>query len=83
MITDPKGNLTDVNQTFTDMTGYSRDEVIGQIRTATSVEQLREIYNTYPEYRSKIEPLAIARKQEINAQIINHTKIGDNGTEKR
>ena len=47
---------------------------------ATSVEKLREIYNSYPEYRSKIESLAIARKQEINAQIINQTKIGNNGT---
>jgi hypothetical protein len=56
--------------------------VIRQIKTATSVEKLREIYNNYPEYRSKIESLAIARKQEINAQIINQTKIGNNGIEK-
>jgi len=63
--------------------GTSLDEVIGQIRTAKTVEKLREIYNNYPEYRTKIESLAIARKQEINAQIINQTKIGNNGTEKR
>jgi len=62
-------------------TGTGIDEVIRQIKTATSVEKLREIYNSYPEYRSKIENLAIARKQEINANIINQTKIGNNGTE--
>jgi hypothetical protein len=60
--------------------GIGIDEVIRQIKTATSVEKLREIYNSYPEYRTKIENLAIARKQEIHAQIINQTKIGDNGT---
>jgi len=63
-------------------TGIGIDEVIRQIKIATSVEKLREIYNSYPEYRSKIESLAIARKQEINANIINQTKIGDNGIEK-
>lgn len=63
--------------------GTALDEVIRQIRAATSVEKLREIYNTYPEYRTKIESLAIARKQEINAQIINQTKIGNNGTQTR
>ena len=63
-------------------TGTSINEIIRQIQLATTVEKLREIYNSYPEYRSKIENLAIARKQEINAQIINQTKIGDNGTGK-
>jgi hypothetical protein len=61
-------------------TGTGIDDVIRQIQSATSVEKLREIYNNYPEYRSKIEPLAIARKEEIHAQIINQTKIGNNGT---
>ena len=63
--------------------GTSLDEVIHQIRIATSVEKLREIYNSYPEYRTKIESLAIARKQEINASIINQTKISGNGIETR
>jgi len=63
--------------------GVGIDEVIRQIKTATSVEKLREIYTNYPEYRSKIENLAISRKQELNAQIINQTKIGENGTEAR
>jgi diguanylate cyclase (GGDEF)-like protein/PAS domain S-box-containing protein len=30
MITDPLGNILEVNQAFTDITGYSADEVIGQ-----------------------------------------------------
>jgi hypothetical protein len=60
--------------------GIGIDEVIRQIQLATTVEKLREIYNSYPEYRSKIENLAIARKQGIHAQIINQTKIGNNGT---
>ena len=59
--------------------GVGIDEVIRQIQKATSVEKLREIYNNYPEYRTKIENLAIIRKQELNAQIINQTKIGNNG----
>lgn len=42
--------------------GVGMDEVIRQIQSATTVEKLREIYNSYPEYRSKIENLAIARK---------------------
>jgi hypothetical protein len=60
--------------------GTSLNEVIKQIQNATSVERLREIYNTYPEYRTQIEPLAIARKEQLNANIINQTKISGNGT---
>lgn len=63
--------------------GTSLDEVKRQIQNATSVEKLRDIYRDYPEYRTKIEALAIARKEELNAQIINQTKIGENGTQIR
>ncbi len=63
--------------------GTSIDEVKRQIQSATSVEKLREIYRDYPEYRTKIEALAIARKEELNANIINQTKIGENGTQTR
>jgi len=63
--------------------GTALDEVIRQIQKATSVDELRDIYYKYPEYRTKIENLAVARKQEINAQIINNVKIGDDGTETR
>lgn len=64
-------------------TGLAFDEIALQIKTATSVEQLRDIYHAYPEYRNKIEALAIARKEELNAQIINQTKISNNGLETR
>jgi len=30
MITDPKGRIIEVNSTFTELTGYSRDEAVGQ-----------------------------------------------------
>ncbi|MCT8986888.1 sensor domain-containing protein [Shewanella phaeophyticola] len=30
VITDKDGNITDINQAFTDITGYRRDEVLGQ-----------------------------------------------------
>jgi len=63
--------------------GVGIDEVVRQIQQATSVDELRDIYYKYPEYRTKIENLAVARKQEINAQIINNVKIGDDGTETR
>jgi hypothetical protein len=63
--------------------GIAFDEITQRIKNATSVEQLREIYNSYPEYRSKIEALAIARKEELNAHIINQTKISNNGPQTR
>jgi hypothetical protein len=62
--------------------GTSLDEVIKQIQLANSVERLREIYNNYPEYKTKIEPLAIARKEELSANIINTNKLSGNGTGK-
>mgnify|MGYP006290360041 CR=1 FL=1 len=60
--------------------GTSIDEVKRQIKVATTVDKLREILKDYPEYRTQIEPLAIARKEELNANIINQTKISGNGT---
>jgi len=62
--------------------GTSLDEVIKVIQQAKDVVELRDLLVKFPEYRKKIEPLAIARKEELNAQIINQTKIGSNGTEK-
>mgnify|MGYP004702844285 CR=1 FL=1 len=60
--------------------GTSLDDVKKQIQIAPSVEKLREILRDYPEYRTKIEALAIARKEQLNANIINQTKISGNGT---
>ncbi|WP_321347088.1 AAA family ATPase [uncultured Draconibacterium sp.] len=62
--------------------GTTLDEVIKQVQQATDVVQLRDLLTTYPEYRKTIEPLAIKRKEELNAAIINNTKIGTNGTGK-
>lgn len=59
--------------------GISLDDIKSKITSATTIDQLREILKTYPEYRSQLEPLAIARKEQLNANIINQTKIGDNG----
>ncbi len=60
--------------------GTSLDDVKKLIQIAPSVEKLREILRDYPEYRTQIEALAIARKEQLNANIINQTKIGGNGT---
>jgi len=62
--------------------GISLAEIKSQISSAQSVEKLRDILRSYPEYKTVLEPLAIARKEQIHANIINHTKIGDNGTGK-
>ena len=61
--------------------GTSLEEVIKMVQQATDIVNLRNLLIRYPEYRKKIEPLAIARKEELNADIINKTKIGNNGTE--
>ena len=62
--------------------GTSKEEVIKQIQIAESVVELREILTRYPEFRKEIEPLAIKRKEVLNAEVINKTKIGTNGTGK-
>lgn len=60
--------------------GTSIDEVKQQIQKATSVVELRDLLKSFPEYRNEIEALAIKRKEALNAEIINATKIGSNGT---
>jgi len=59
--------------------GASLEDVIKMVQQSTDIVELRNLLIQYPEYRKKIEPLAIARKEEINAEIINNTKIGNNG----
>lgn len=62
--------------------GTSLDEVINQVQQAKDVVELRDLLTKYPEYRKTIEPLAIKRKEALNAEIINATKIGSNGANK-
>lgn len=46
MMTDPDGNIVDVNDTFTHITGYSRDEVIGKNpRLLSSGKQEQTFYS--------------------------------------
>jgi len=62
--------------------GISLSEIKSEISKANTVEKLREILRTYPEHKQQIEPLAIARKEELSANIINTTKISGNGISK-
>jgi hypothetical protein len=62
--------------------GTSLDEVIKQVQQAKDVVELRDLLKLYPEYRPQIEPLAIKKKEELHAVIINQTKIGGNGIDK-
>jgi hypothetical protein len=59
--------------------GISVSKIKSKISVAQTVEELREILRAYPEYRSEIEPLAIARKEELAIKIINLNKISGNG----
>lgn len=45
--------------------GKSLQEIIDQMKTAPSVDELRELYRQYPEYRKELEPLAISRKNQL------------------
>ena len=60
-------------------TGTSLDEVIKMVQQANDVVELRDLLTKYPEYRKITEPLAIKRKEELSANIINQTKISGNG----
>jgi hypothetical protein len=62
--------------------GLSFSEIKTKISLAKTIDDLRNILRNYPEYRKQLQPLAIARKEELHAQIINQTKIGENGTGK-
>jgi len=63
--------------------GTSLEDVLKMIQQAKDVVELRDLLIKFPEFRKKIEPLAIARKEELNAVIINQTKISGNGIDIR
>ncbi len=62
--------------------GTSLSNIKEEISSAKSIDELRKILRSYPEYKKTIEPLAIARKEELSANIINQTKISGNGISK-
>lgn len=61
--------------------GISIDEVKHQIQDAKTVDELRNILKSFPEFRKEIEVLAIKRK-EVLQDIINESKISGNGISK-
>jgi diguanylate cyclase (GGDEF)-like protein/PAS domain S-box-containing protein len=69
LITDPKGIILDVNQAFCDLTGYSRDEAIGQ-----SSRLLDSGHHEKAFFDQMFETLA--REDHWLGEIWNRTKAG-------
>ena len=62
--------------------GTSLEEVILQLNSATSIEQIRQLYKENPEYQAQLQPLAVARKEQLQKEIIiNNAKTNGNGTD--
>ncbi len=59
--------------------GISLSKIKEEISSANTIDELRTILRTYPEHKSRIEPLAIARKEQLSANIINLNPISTNG----
>jgi hypothetical protein len=59
--------------------GISLNTIKKHITTAENIEDLRKILLNYPEFRNVLEPLAIARKEELSTKIIQPLKTSDNG----
>ena len=59
--------------------GISLDNVKNYITNAQNIDDLRNILRTYPEYKEILEPLAIARKDELLSNINNTTNFSGNG----
>jgi len=62
--------------------GVSLSKIKEEILYAKTLDELRNILRNYPEYKKTIEPLAIARKEQLSANIINLNKISGNGIDK-
>ena len=61
--------------------GTSLEEVILQVNSASSIEELRKLYREYAEYQLQIEPLALARKEYLQkANLSNNPNLITNGT---
>jgi len=59
--------------------GITISEIKAKLTCAVTVEELREILRTYPEYEKELKPLAIARKEQLSTNIINLNPISGNG----
>lgn len=59
--------------------GVSLDDLKKKISYAQTLDELREILRNYPEYKDQLEPLAIARKDELTVKNIKINKISGNG----
>lgn len=60
------------------------EDVVKQIKETDSVDTLRDIWKSFPEYRKQIEPLCIQRKEEIEYDITtvdDIINIDDHGTD--
>lgn len=69
LITDPEGTILDVNQAFTDLTGYSREEAVGR-----SAGLLDSGHHDKAFFRQMFE--TIAREDHWLGEIWNRTKAG-------
>jgi len=56
-------------------TGKTLQEIVSEIQSCESVDLLREMLRTYPEYRKELEPVAIARKNQIISSTIIQNPI--------
>ncbi len=59
--------------------GVSLDNIKEAISKANDIEELRTILRNHPEHKDVLEPLAIARKDQLSISIINQPKISQNG----
>lgn len=59
--------------------GVSLSNIKEAISKANDIEELRTILRNHPEHKEVLEPLAIARKEQLSISIINPSKITQNG----
>jgi diguanylate cyclase (GGDEF)-like protein/PAS domain S-box-containing protein len=70
MITDPRGIILDVNQAFTDLTGYARDEAVGR-----GASMLNSGHHDKEFFRQMFETLG--REDHWLGELWNRTKSGE------
>ena len=56
-------------------TGKTLKEIVSEIQSANSVDHLRELLRTYPEYRKELEPAAVTRKNQLISSTILQNPI--------